>query len=170
MITYLDKLTEHNENQDTPFCRPSLLESVKEKHDYFEVPDLETKLQRHNIPHYWVKQDILKIKQFQYRFFQNIILNEDTIPQVKIVSHFLSKFLRFYYQLIWDEQDQNAYINLTQVRTETELLPFVIDNTSKHPHQRYLTSFNINYFELINFHHNAIVEHSETSEYTLYYI
>ena len=50
-ITYTDKLIEHNENQDTPFYLPSHLKSLNEKHDYFEVPDLETKIPRHNNPH-----------------------------------------------------------------------------------------------------------------------
>ena len=39
----MDKLIEHNENRDTPLYLHSHLESLKEKHDYFEVPDLETK-------------------------------------------------------------------------------------------------------------------------------
>ena len=87
-ITYMDKLIEHSENLDTLLYLSSHLESLKEKHDLFEVPDLETKTQRNDKPHYWFQQDILQIKQFQYRFFQNIILNEDTVPQIKIVSHF----------------------------------------------------------------------------------
>ena len=83
----MDKPIEHNENLDTLYLR-SHLENLKEKHDYFEVPDLETKIQRHDNPHYWLQQNILQIKQFQYRFFHNIILNQDTVPQIKIVSHF----------------------------------------------------------------------------------
>ena len=78
--TYMNKLIEHNENLDTPLYLPSHLESPK-KHEYFEVPDLETKIERHNIPHYWL-QDIAQIKHFQYRFFQNIILDDDTIPKI----------------------------------------------------------------------------------------
>ena len=77
-ISYIDKLIDHNENLDTPVCLPPHLESLREKHEYFELPDLETKISRHNIPHYWLKQDTLQIKQFQYRFFQNIILNSTT--------------------------------------------------------------------------------------------
>ena len=95
----MDKLIEHDENLDTPVYLPSHLESLKEKHEYFEVPDLETKILRHNNPHYWL-QDILQIRQFQYRFFQNIILNGDTVPQTKVFSPFLLKFFRFNYQLI----------------------------------------------------------------------
>ena len=49
-ITYVDKFIEHNENQDITLYRPSHLESLKEKPDYFEVPNLETKIQRHNDP------------------------------------------------------------------------------------------------------------------------
>ena len=50
--SYIDKLIEHNENLDTPPYRPSLLDSLKEKVDYFDVPDLDTKDIRHNSPHY----------------------------------------------------------------------------------------------------------------------
>ena len=83
------------ENLDTPLYLTSHLESLKEKHDYVEVPDLETKIQRHYNPYYWLQQDILQIEQFQYRFFQNIILNEDTVPQIKIFLHFLFKKFQF---------------------------------------------------------------------------
>ena len=50
--TYIDKLIEHNENLDTPQYRPSLLESLKEKATYFDVPDIDTKIIRHKNPHY----------------------------------------------------------------------------------------------------------------------
>ena len=89
----MDKLIEHNENLDIPVYLPSHLENLKEKHEYFEVPDLETKISKHNKPHHWLQQDVVQIKQFQYRF-----------------SHFPLKFFRFNYQLIWEQQDQNAYI------------------------------------------------------------
>ena len=68
-ITYMDKLIEHNENLDTPLYLPSDLESLNEKLEYFEETDLETKISRHNNPHYWLQQDIAQIKQFQYRLF-----------------------------------------------------------------------------------------------------
>ena len=87
-ITYMNNLIEHNENQETPLYLPSHLEILKEKHDYFEVPDLETRIQRHNNPHFWLQQDIAQVKQFQYKFFQNIILNEDTVPQIKFFLNF----------------------------------------------------------------------------------
>ena len=162
-ITYMEKLIEHNDNLDTPFYLPSHLESLKEKHDYFEVSDLETKIPRHDNPQYWLQQDILQIKQFEYRFFQNIKPNEDVVPQIKIFSHFLLKFLRFNYQLIWEQQDESACINFPQELTETELSPFIISNTIRHARYRDLSSFNKNHFELINFDHSFPVEHSEIS-------
>ena len=53
--TFTDKLIEHNENLDTPQSRPPLLESLKEKAIYFDVPDIDTKVIRHNNPHYWLQ-------------------------------------------------------------------------------------------------------------------
>ena len=162
-ITYMGKLIEQNENLDTPVYLPSHLECLKEKHEYFDVPDLETKISRPNNPHYWLQQDTVQIKQFQYRFFQNIILDEDTVQQIKTFSHFLLKFFKFNYKLIWEQQDQNAYINFPQVLTETEVLPFIISNKNKHVHYRDITSFYTLCFELFNFDKNFILEHSETS-------
>ena len=99
-LTYMQKLIEFNENQKTPLYCPSHLEDLKHKSQHFEVPDLETRIQRHDNPHYWLQQDILQVKNFQYRFFNNIILTNDTIPQVKIFTHFILKFFQFKYQLL----------------------------------------------------------------------
>ena len=160
----MQKLIEFNENQDTPLYRSSHLEELKHRSEYFEVPDLGTRIQRHDNPHYWLQQDILQIKNFQYRFFNNIILTDDTIPQVKLFTHFLLKIFRYNYQLLWEPKDQQAYINFTQILTPTELLPYIIKNEHKHLQYRDLTSFNIAYFEQINLDHNFLVEHSETSD------
>ena len=111
-----------------------------------------------------MQQDILQIKHFQYNLFQNIILNEDTVPQIKIFSHFLLKWFRFNYQLLWEQQDQNSYINFSQVLTESELLPFRISDTNKHVQYRDTTSLNISHLELIDLDNHRIVEHSEISD------
>ena len=58
---------------------------------------------------------------------------------------------------------RSKYNNVSQVLTETELLPFIIGNTNRHTQYRDLTSFNKNHFELINFDHSFPVEHSEIS-------
>ena len=120
-ITYMQKLIEFNENQSPPLYLPSELEDTKHKSEYFDVPDLETKVQTHDNPHYWLQQDILQVKNFQYRFFYNITLTNDTISQIKVFTHFLLKSFRFNYQLLWVQQDLPAYVNFPQVLTETEL-------------------------------------------------
>ena len=60
----MQKPIEFNENQDTPLHLPSHLEDLKHKSDHFEVPDLETRFQRYNNPHYWLQQYILHVKNF----------------------------------------------------------------------------------------------------------
>ena len=79
-LTYMRKLIAFNENQETLLYLPSHLEDLKHKSEYFEVPDLETRIQTQDNPHYWLQQDILQVKNFQYRFFINITLTDDTIP------------------------------------------------------------------------------------------
>ena len=160
----MQKLIKFNENQDTTLYCPSHPQELKHRSEYFEVPDLDTKVQRHDNPHYWLQRDILQIKNFQYRFFNNNILTDDTIPQVKIFTQFLLKFLRFNYQLLWEQKDQQAYINFPQILTHIELLPFNIKNENKHLQYRDLTAFNITHFEQINLDHNFLLEHSETSD------
>ena len=166
---YMQKLIEFNENQDTPLYRPSHLQELKQHSDYFEVPDLDTKVQRHDNPHYWLQRDILQIKQFQYRLFNNIILTDDTISEVKIFTHFFLKFLRFNYQLLWEQKDQQAYVNFPKILTHIELLPYIIDNENKHLHYRDLTSLNVTHFEQINLDHNFVLEYSETSDNRPYF-
>ena len=56
-ITYMQKFIEFTENQETPLYLPSHVEDLKHKAEYFEVPDLETRIQRYDNPHYWL-QDI----------------------------------------------------------------------------------------------------------------
>ena len=160
----MQKLIEFNENQDIPFYLPSHLEDLRQKSDYFDVPDLDTKIQRHDNPHYWLQQDIEQIKNFQYKFFKNITLIEDTIPQGKIFTQFLLKFFRFNYQILWEQQDQQAYTNFPEILTPTELLPYIIKNEHKHEQYRNPTSFNTQHFDQIHLDHNFITDFSETSD------
>ena len=50
-ISYIDKLLEQNENLDAPPYRPSHLENLEEKAEYFDEPDIDTKIQSHNNAH-----------------------------------------------------------------------------------------------------------------------
>ena len=152
----MQKLIEFNENQETPFYLPSQLDAPRHKADYCEVQDLDTQIRRHDNPHYWLQQDIVQIKSFRYRFFHNITLNDDTIPQVKV--------FRSNYQLLCEQQDQPAYVNFPQILTETELVPYIIRNEYRQIQYRNLFSFNTTYLAQINLDHNFITEHSETSD------
>ena len=96
-------------------------------------------------------------------FFQNLTLNDDTIPQIKVFAWFLSKFFRFNYQLIWVQQDQSAYINFPKTFDEIDLLTFFIrDNFEQSQNISPLELYKP-YFDIITFDDNFIVEDSETS-------
>ena len=60
-------------------------------------------------------------------------MNEQSIPQIKLVSLFLRKFFRFNYQLLWSEQDQSAFTVFTTHFTADECLPFIINKKNEHP-------------------------------------
>ena len=82
--TYMQKLIEFNENQDTPLYRPSRLQELKHRSEYFEVPDLDTKVKRHDNPHYWLQRDNLQIK----------IFNADSLTDdLRMTLYLKSKFL-----------------------------------------------------------------------------
>ena len=66
--------------------------------------------------------------------------------------------------MLWEQQDQRAYIHFPQILTQTELLSYIIKNENRHLLCRNLTSFNTTYFEQINLDHTFLVEHSETSD------
>ena len=160
----MNKLIEFNENLDTPIYRPSILENLQQKHQYFEVPGNDSQINRQNIPHYWLLQDILQITHFQYNLFLNLTLNDDTIPQIQIFARFLLKFFRFNYQLVWVQQNQTAYTNFPQIFDKVDSLPFVIRDDFKHLQYISHLQLHIPYFEIIAFDNNFIVERSETSD------
>ena len=148
-VRSIDKLIEHNENLDTPLYRPSHLESLKDKAEYFDIPDIDTKIRTHNNPHYWLQQVLLQVTNFQYKFSGNITPTDDTIPHIKVFSYFPLEFFRLNYQLLWEQKDQTAYVNFPHVLTETERVPFIIKNTFKHSFYKDFTTFPTSLFENI---------------------
>ena len=44
----MTKLIEFSENLETSFYRPSLLKNLQQKHQYFEVSDIDSKITRQN--------------------------------------------------------------------------------------------------------------------------
>ena len=164
----MNKLIEFNENLDTPIYRPSISEDLQQKHQYFEVPHIDSQINRQYNPHYWLQQDVLQITHFQYNFIQNLTLNDDTIPQIQIFARFLLKFFRFNYQLIWEQQDQSAYTNFPQTFDKVDLLPFIVRDDFQHPRYINPLQLHLQYFEIIAFDNDFIVERSETSDNRLY--
>ena len=143
----MNKVIKFIEYLETPEYRPSLIGNFQQKHQYFEVPDIDTKVTRHNNPHYWLQQHILQITQFQNNFFQNLTLNDDTIPQIKVFARFLLKFCRFNYQLIWVQQDQSANTSFPQTFDE-------IRDDFKHSQYVNPLQLHILYFDIITFEHS----------------
>ena len=62
----MNKLIEFNDNSDTTIYRPSLLEDLQQKHQYFEVPDIESQINRQNNPHNWLQKDILHTTNYTF--------------------------------------------------------------------------------------------------------
>ena len=79
-------------------------------------------------------------------------------------SHFLLKFFRFNYQLLWEQKDQNAYVNFPQVLTDTERLPFIIRKDFKHPFYKHFKRFPISNIDSIILNSDFLIEQSETSD------
>ena len=75
-----------------------------------------------------VKADILRIQIFLYNYFKDIALDEQAIPQTKVIS------FRFNYQLLWSGQDQPAFAAFHNHFTADECLPFIINKQNEHPY------------------------------------
>ena len=71
-------------------------------------------------PHHWFQTDIIPIQSFLYHYFKDITLNEQSKPQIKLISLFLRKFFSFNYQLLWSEHDQAAFTVFTTHFTADE--------------------------------------------------
>ena len=85
-------------------------------------------------PHHWLQADILRIQNFIYHYFKDLTLNDQTIPQIKVISLFLRKYFRFNYQLLWSQQDQSAFTEFPDHFTLEECLPFIISEQIEHPY------------------------------------
>ena len=61
-------------------------------------------------------------------------MNDQTIPQIQVISLFLRKHFRFNYQLLWSPQDQPAFTAFPNYFTLNECLPFIINEQNEHPY------------------------------------
>ena len=81
-----------------------------------------------------MQADIIRVQKFLYQYFKDLTLNEQTIPQTKVISLILRKYFRFNCQLLWSEQDQPAFTALHNHFTADECLPFIIDKQTECPY------------------------------------
>ena len=97
---FLNRVKENNLALENPRYSPNALEELDRYIHNFEVGDIERIIATQNNPHHWLQADILRIQNFLYHYFKDITLNEQTIPQTKVISLFLRKYFRFNYQLL----------------------------------------------------------------------
>ena len=131
---FLNRVKEYNLTLENPQYSPNALEELERYIPNFEVEDTERLIITQNIPHQWLQADILQIQNFLYHYFKDLTLNEQTIPQSKVISSFLRKYFRFNYQLLWSEQDQPAFAAFHNHFTADESLPFIISKQNEHPY------------------------------------
>ena len=89
---YMNNIIDFNETLDTPLYRPSLRKNFQQKHQFFQVADIDSKITSRNNTHYGSQQDIVQITHFGYYFFQKLTLNDDTMPQIQVFAIFILKF------------------------------------------------------------------------------
>ena len=61
----------------------------------FDVEIIERLVNPEDNPHHWLQTDILRIQNFLYHYFKDLTLNDQTIPQIKVISLCLRKYFRF---------------------------------------------------------------------------
>ena len=123
----LNKVKEFNSALENPKYSPNSLGELEQYIHNFEVEVIETIVTTRDNPHQWLQADIIRTQSFLYHYCKDITLNEQTIPQNKLISLFLKHFLRFNYQLLWSEQDQPAFTTFKTHFTADECLPFIIN-------------------------------------------
>ena len=97
---FLNRVKEHNLALENPKNSPNALEKLERYIHNFEVDDIERIVTTQNNPHQWLQADILRIKNFLNHYFKDRTLDDQTIPQTKLISLFLRKNFRFNYQLM----------------------------------------------------------------------
>ena len=132
--TFLNHVKEHNLANETPKFSPNALEELDQHEGNFEVEVIERLVDPQNNPHHWLQADTLRIQNFLYHYFKDLTLNNETIPQIQVISLFLRKYFRFNYQLLWSLQDQPAFTAFPTYFTPDVCLPFIINEQNEHPY------------------------------------
>ena len=110
---------------------PDALQEIERYIHNFEVEDIGRIVISQDNPRHWLQTDIIQIQSFLYHYLKDITLNEQSIPQIKLISLFLRKIVRFNHQLIWSEMDQAAFTAFTTHFRADERLPFIMNKKKK---------------------------------------
>ena len=124
----LNNVKDHNLAHEIPKFSPNALDDLQRHINKFDVEMIERLVDPEDNPHHWLQTDILRIQNFLYHYFKDLTLNDQTIPQIKVISLFLRKYFRFNYQLLWSQQDQSAFTAFPNHFTVDECLPFIISD------------------------------------------
>ena len=127
-------MKDHNLAHEIPNFSPNALDDLQRYINNFDVEIIERLVDPEDNPHHWLQTDILRIQNFLYHYFKDLTLNDQTIPQIKVISLFLRKYFRFNYQLLWSQQDQSAFTAFPNHFTVEECLPFIISEQNEHPY------------------------------------
>ena len=131
---FLNNVKDHNLAHEIPKFSPNALDDLQRYINNFDVEIIERLVDPEDNPHHWLQTDLLRIQNFLYHYFKDLTLNDQTIPQVKVISLFLRKYFRFNYQLLWSQQDQSAFTAFPDHFTVDECLPFIISEQNEHPY------------------------------------
>ena len=131
---FLNNVKDHNLAHEIPKFSPNVLDDLQRYINNFDVEIIERLVDPEDNPHNWLQTDLLRIQNFLFHYFKNLTLNDQTIPQVKVISLFLRKYFRFNYQLLWSQQDQSAFTAFPDHFTVDESLPFIISEQNEHPY------------------------------------
>ena len=131
---FLNNVKDHNLAHEIPKFSPNALDELERYKNNFDVEIIERLVNAEDNPHHWLQTDILRIQNFLYHYFKDLTLNDQTIPQIKVISLFLRKYFRFNYQLLWSQQDQPAFTAFPNHFTVDECLPFIISEQNEHPY------------------------------------
>ena len=127
-------MKDHNLAHEIPKFSPNALDDLQRYINNFDVEIIERLVDPEDNPHHWLQTDILRIQNFLYHYFKDLTFNDQTIPQIKVISLFLRKYFRFNYQLLWSQQDQSAFTAFPNHFTVDECLPFIISEQNDHPY------------------------------------
>ena len=127
-------MKDHNIALETPNFSPNALDELERYISNFEVKIIGRLVNPEDNPHLWLQTDILRIQNFLYHYFKDLTLNDQTIPQIQVISLFLRKYFRFNFQLLWSQQDQPAFTAFPNHFTADECLPFITSEQNEHPY------------------------------------